>query len=157
MLRLAGAAILMAVSTPAYAADWYYVSNATDFTNISFIDKDSIRDNDEGNTRASMFSVLAEPEDDGAMAYRFEIEINCTSRQSRLVAAEVFGAGRVPRGEQPMDGDWSPVEPATQGASVTDYVCSRGKPSKENPSAGRQLPFDTGMAMLDNLARRNGQ
>ena len=155
MLRLAGAAILMAFSTPAYAADWYYVSNASNYSNISFIDKDSIREDDAGLTRASMFSLLAKPEDDDALAYRFEIEFNCRSKESRLVAAEVYDSARNPRGETPMTGDWSPVEPATQGASVADFVCSKGKTGAT--AAGRQLPFDTGAAMLANLAKAGGK
>ena len=157
MLRLAGAAILMAFSTPAYAADWYYVSNATDYANISFIDKDSIRDNAEGNTRASMFAVLATPEDDGTIAYRFEIEINCKANMSRLVAAELYDGDRKPQGETPMTTEWSPVEPGTQGEGVTMFVCSRGKPSSANPAAGRQLPFDTGKTMLAARAKAGGQ
>ena len=48
MLRLAAAVILMAFSLtgfsgPAYAADWYYVTNATNYANISFIDREGIR------------------------------------------------------------------------------------------------------------------
>lgn len=153
MLRLAAAAILMAFSTPALAADWYYVSNASDYGNISFIDKDSIRDGDAGVTRASMFSLLAAPEDDDAMAYRFEIEVKCSSNESRLVAAEVFDKSRKPRGEQPMTTDWSPIEAGTQGQSVSAFVCSEGKPAAVNRPAGKQLPFDTGKVMLADLAK----
>ena len=151
------AAILMAFSTPAYAADWYYVSNATDFANISFIDKDSIRDGEPGITRASMFSLLAEPEDGDAMAYRFEIEVNCRSKESRLVSAEVFDSARKPRGEQPMVTDWSPLEAGTQGEAVTDFICSKGKTGGTAPSAGKQLPFDTGKVMLADLAKAHGK
>jgi hypothetical protein len=157
MLRLAGAAILMAFSTPAYAADWYYVSNATDFANISFIDKDSIRDGEPGITRASMFSLLAQPEGDDAMAYRFEIEVKCGSKESRLVAAEVFDSARTPRGQQPMETDWSPLDPGTQGETVAAFVCGKGKPGAANRSAGKQLPFDTGKVMLADLAKAHGK
>ena len=45
----------------------------------------------------------------------------------------------------------------TQGASVTDFVCAKGKASGENRPAGRQLPFDTGKAMLADLAKARGQ
>jgi hypothetical protein len=72
MLRLAGAAILMAFSTPAHAEDWYYVSSAKDLANISFIDKDSIRDTGNGTLHASMFSLLAQPDEEGGTAFRFD-------------------------------------------------------------------------------------
>jgi hypothetical protein len=157
MLRLAGAAILMAFSLmgfsgPAYAADWYYVTNATDYANISFIDKDGIREDDAGITHASMFSLLAVAEDDGVIAYRFELQVKCRSRESRLVAATTYDGTRTSRGEEAMTTDWDATEAGTQGETVTDYICSKGK-SGTAASSGKQLPFDAGRTMLADLAK----
>lgn len=152
MLRLAGAALLMAVSTPAYASDWYFVSAANDRANISFVDKDSIRDTGDGSMHASMFALLAEP-NDGVLAYRFEIEINCGKRQSRLVSAETYDEAHQPMGEDAMNDDWKPIAAKSQGAPVADFICGKGKPGADNPPAGSALPFETGKAML--IARGN--
>ena len=152
MLRLAGAVLLMAVSTPAYASDWYFVSAANDRANISFVDKDSVRDAGDGTMHASMFALLAEP-DDGVSAYRFEIAINCSKRASRLISAETYDAAHAPMGEEAMDDDWKPIEANTQGVDVADFICSNGKPGADNPSAGRALPFEAGKRML--IARGN--
>ena len=147
MLRLAGAALLMAVSTPAYASDWYFVSAAKDLANISFVDTDSIRDAGDGSTHASMFSLLAEPED-GVSAYRFEIAINCGKRESRLVSAETYDTAHQPMGEEAMEDDWKPIAASSQGAPVADFICGKGTPGADNASAGHALPFETGKAML---------
>jgi len=147
MLRLAGAALLMAVSTPAYASDWYFVAADEHYANISFIDKDSIHATADGNLSASMFSLLAKPEDN-ASAYRFEIEVNCGKQLSRLVSAEIYDEAHQPQGDEAMDGDWSPIAPDTQGAYVSAFICSKGQAGPDNVSAGHALPFDTGMTIL---------
>ena len=157
MLRLAGAAILMAFSTPAYADDWYYVSSAKDLANISFIDKDSIRETDAGTLRAAMFSVLAKPDEEGGSAFRFEIEVNCTRHQSRLVAYEIFDADRKSQGKSEMDSDWEAIEGETQGDTIATFICGKGKLGPTNLAAGSALPFDSGKAMLAALAKAKGQ
>lgn len=147
MLRLAGAALLMAVSTPAYASDWYFISAAKDLANISFVDKDSIRDTGDGSTHASMFALLAAPQD-GVLAYRFEIAINCGKRESRLISAETYDEAHQPMGEDAMEDEWKPIAPNSQGAPVADFICGKGKLGADNLPAGRALPFETGKAML---------
>ncbi|MCW3846354.1 hypothetical protein OF829_03815 [Sphingomonas sp. LB-2] len=154
MLRLAGAAILLAVSTPASAADWYFVAAAKDGSNISFIDRDSIRDGESGYVRASMFSLWAEPTD-GMLAYRFEIEIDCAGKRGRMIAFEPFDTSYKSLGEKTLPNEW--IDSGTQGAAISTFICDHGKLGPDNVAAGHQLPFDTGKAMLADRARRNGQ
>lgn len=152
MLRLAAAALAMMVSTPAFAADWYFVASADDHANISFIDKDSIEQT--GSTmHAAMFSLLAEVDGNGASAYRFVIEIDCQARTSRLVAAEIYDEDHKPLGENPMETEWAPIQPDTQGEIISNFVCSRGKLTAETPGVGKALPFEAGRKMLAERAR----
>jgi hypothetical protein len=152
MLRWAGAAILLAVSTPAFAADWYFVAASTDATNISFIDKDSIRDSESGYLRASMFSLWAAPRD-GVLAYRFDIEVDCAAKRGRMIAYEPFDASYKSQGEHALQEDW--IDSGRQGVTISDFICARGKLGPDNLAAGHDLPFDTGKAMLADRAKRN--
>ena len=155
MLKSAVLVLLLAAASPAHASDWFYVDSSKDLSNISFVDKDSIRQNADGNSVASMYSVLAE-EEDGAVAYRFTIEVECRSRKSHLVAAEIFDPKLVSGGITDMNGDWEPVDPGTQGDTITAFICSKGA-NATVASAGSALPFDKGRAMLAEMRAKEGK
>jgi len=157
MLRLAGAALLaMAVSTPAYASDWYFVAAAKDQSIVSFVDKDSISDIGGGKMRASMFSLFADPKDD-AEAYRFEIEIDCNGRRSRLVGYEIFDSAHQMTGKNSLDNEWQGIEAGSPGETVAAFICGKGKLGPDNEAAGAELPFDKARAMIDARAKRNAK
>jgi hypothetical protein len=144
LLRLAGLGALLAASAPAQATDWYYVDSAVGFANVTFIDRDSIAKNADGNITGSMFSVLSEVED-GALAYRFVIEVDCEGKLSRLVAGEQFDAARKSQGVAEIGGDWEPVDPNTQGQTISAFFCTRGGSRPGEPSLGPAYPFDTAL------------
>ncbi|RYD48519.1 MAG: hypothetical protein EOP60_15550, partial [Sphingomonadales bacterium] len=79
------AALALSLAAPAPADDWYYVDADSKGANITFIDLTSIRINAGGNTEAVMFSALA-TDVEGAAAYRFTVEFNCTANKSRPVS-----------------------------------------------------------------------
>jgi hypothetical protein len=147
MLRLAAAVLAMAIPAPAWAADWYYIDSADDGTNISFIDKDSLAANGD-LVRASMFSLLAEPDEEGGIAFRFTIDFDCKARTSRLISAEIYDEDRKGGGEFTVEAEAKPIEPDTQGDKIGAFVCSGGKVTADTLSAGKALPFETGRAML---------
>jgi hypothetical protein len=147
MLRLAGLGILLAAASPAQASDWRYVDSATDLANISFIDKDSIRANADGNLIGAMFSVMAQVED-GTSAYRFTIEVDCAGKRSRLLTGEMFDTVHKSQGESNIGGEWEGVDPGSQGQTIIDFICSKGASRAQEPSAGAALPFAKAAEML---------
>jgi hypothetical protein len=153
MLRTAAFVFLLAAAAPAHATAWYYVDSAKDLSNISFIDKDSVTTNADGNNEAMMYSVLAEVEDN-AVAYRFKVEANCTNKTSRLISAEIFDPGLKSTGATEMMGDWEGSDPGTQGQTIIDFICSKGA-TATGAALGSALPFDKGRTML--AERRSGK
>jgi hypothetical protein len=147
MLRLAGAMILLTAAIPAHATNWTFVDSADTYENITFIDKDGIRTDASGITVATMFSVFA-TDTDGASAYRFNIEVNCTTQKSRLVTGQMYDTARAAQGEEAMQGEWETVDPGSQGATITKFVCSKGAAYPNAPSSGAALPFDKGKEIL---------
>jgi hypothetical protein len=147
MVRLAGLGILLAAASPAQATDWRYVDSATDLTNISFIDKDSIHANADGNMVAAMFSAMVKVED-GASAYRFTLEVDCAGKRSRLLTGEMFDAGHQSQGEANIGAAWEAVDPGSQGQTITDFICSKGASRAQEPSAGADYPFAKAAELL---------
>lgn len=147
MLRMAGAALLLIVAAPASAADWIYADSAADGANISFIDKDAIVPGEAGILRAPMFSLLAE-EEEGASAYRFLVEADCTKKLTRLTTAEMFDIEHVSKGVETIASEWEAPASETQGETVLNFICTKGASAKGNPSMGSALPFDSGKALL---------
>ncbi|RYY28195.1 MAG: hypothetical protein EOP62_03035 [Sphingomonadales bacterium] len=147
MLKSAVLALLF-VAAPAHADDWYYVDASDDLSNISFIDKDSIKPNAAGNLLGAMYSVLSE-EEDGVVAYRFLLEVDCKANKSRLTAAELFDAKMVSDGVSDMAGEWETVAAGTQGGAISGFICAKGVGNQ--PSVGSALPFAKGRAMLTEM------
>jgi hypothetical protein len=146
-LKLAAAAALLGLSAPAYAADWYYVDASTQHTDASFIDMDSVVEDAAGKTRAAMFSVLAQVEE-GAIAYRFIIELDCKANTSRLRSGEGFGPDKASLGVDEIPGDWEPTAPGSQGATISKFVCTRGASNPASKSLGAAFPFEHGRKIL---------
>jgi hypothetical protein len=138
------AAAALAQAAP---SDWYHVDSAQDHANASFIDKASIRANAAGNLEASMFSLLATP-DQGVTAYRFTVEFNCKAQQSRLTRAESFDAKHQSDGGEAVPSEWSIAAKDTQGGTITAFVCSRGASQPDKKSLGSALPWETGRAFF---------
>lgn len=151
MVRFLGAAVLLVAALPAQAADWYYVDSEVNLANISFVDKDSIRADAEGNLNASMYSVLAQPED-GVAAYLFSIAVDCKGNRSRLLTGELFDDAQKSMGSERIDAPWEPIGANSQGATIAGFVCNRGNGT---PSVGSALPFATGHAMLAEKRKGN--
>jgi hypothetical protein len=147
VLKSAAVLVLLAAAMPAHATDWYYVDSADDGSNISFIDKDSIVANAQGNLTATMYSVLAQ-EEEGTVAFRFGVEIECRTLKSRLVTAESFDTTLASQGVSDMGGDWTPTEKGTQGETVVEFVCSKGAAYPSSKSLGSATPFTIGRRML---------
>jgi hypothetical protein len=152
MLKTAAVVVLLAAAVPAQATDWYYVDSADDASNISFIDKDSIAATAQGALKATMYSVLAQ-EEDGAVAYRFAIEVKCGTRESRLMSAESFDPALASQGVSDMGGEWSPTDKGTQGETILNFVCSRGASSPGSKPLGSAYPFSIGRRMLADRAK----
>jgi hypothetical protein len=142
--------MLLAAAMPAQASNWYYVDSASDQANITFIDKDSIKE-DGGNLTAFMFSLLDQAED-GAAAYRFMVTFDCRGGRSRLLTGEMYDTARKPHGAEDMGADWETNAPGTQGSTIQNFVCSRGAKAAATDVAGSELPFDRGRVLLDALA-----
>ena len=147
LLKSAAAVLLFAAAAPAHASDWYYVDSADDGSNISFIDKDSIVANAQGNLTATMYSVLAR-EEEGTVAFRFGLEVECKTLKSRLVTAESFDAALASQGVSDMGGEWAPTTKGTQGETVVEFVCSKGAAYPGSKSLGSAIPFQVGRRML---------
>lgn len=146
-LLIAAAAASLGLAAPASAADWFYVDASKEHSNASFIDKDSITVDSAGKTKAAMFSVMAEP-DEGAIAYRFTLELDCAANTSRLVTGEGFGLNRASMGVDQINGGWEPVEQGTQGDTISRFICSGGKSNPASKSLGSALPFDHGVRIM---------
>jgi hypothetical protein len=52
-----------------------------------------------------------------------------------------------------MDNEWEQIDRDTQGETIADFVCSKGKLGAENIAAGHTLPFDSGRTMLATLTQ----
>ena len=141
------AALALSLGAFAPADDWYYVDADARGSNITFIDKTSIRTNAAGNTEAAMFSVLAK-DTEGAAAYRFIVEFKCTEAKSRLVTGEMFDAALESDGAADMGAEWDGTDPGTQGETILKFVCSKGASVPASKSLGDALPLATGRAML---------
>lgn len=151
MVRFLGAAVLMLAALPAQASDWYYVDSDLNLANISFVDKDSIRADAEGNFNASMYSVLAQPED-GVAAYLFAVAVDCKGNRSRLLTGEPFNSAQKSMGSEKIDAPWEPIGANSQGATIAGFICNRGNGTS---SLGAGLPFATGHAMLAEKRKGN--
>lgn len=146
-LLIAAAAASLGLSAPASAADWFYVDASTGHTSASFIDKQSIVTDSSGKTKAAMFAVLSE-EDEGAIAYRFVIEVDCAAQTSRLLTGEGFGKDKASQGVDQINGAWEPVDPRSQGGTITKFVCTRGESNPTSKSLGAAFPFEKGLQIL---------
>lgn len=143
-----GALALIAAATPAQASDWYFIDMADNGANVSFVDKDSIQTNGDGNLVASIFSLLAAPDSEGSLAFRFTVEFDCAKQRSRFLMVEPFDTDRKSDGELADPGDWKATAPDTQGSRFAGFVCSKGSSGAREASAGSELPFDRGQALL---------
>jgi hypothetical protein len=142
------AAILLAASAaPDAPPAWFHVDSAADHANANFIDKASIHPIAGGLVEATMFTLLAQP-DDGTGAYRFRIAFDCASGRSRLVAAESYDATRKGDGMTDITTDWRQNEKGTQGDTVLRFVCSNGQSQPKKQSLGAALPWDSGRPFL---------
>ncbi|MES2987393.1 MAG: hypothetical protein V4808_05780 [Pseudomonadota bacterium] len=137
----------LATSAPAPASDWYYVDADSKGTNITFIDKSSIRTNSAGNTEAAMFSVLA-ADDQGTSAYRFIVEFQCEAAKSRLMTGEMFDPALKSDGPADMGADWEGTAAGSQGDTILQFVCTKGASRPDSNSLGDALPLAKGRAML---------
>lgn len=151
MVRFLGAAVLLVAAVPAQATDWYYVDSDANFANISFVDKDSIRADADGNLNASMYSVLAQPEE-GVAAYLFSLAVDCKGNRSRLLTGEPFDGAQKSMGSEKIDTPWEAIGQSSQGATIAGFICNRGNGSK---SLGASLPFAAGHAMLAEKRKGN--
>ena len=151
-MRVAALILAAAVASPALATDWHYVDRSTDGANITFIDKDSIATGSGGTTRAAMYSVLAQ-ESDGAAAFRFELEVDCPGKRSRMTGAEVFGPDGASRGKEPGATPWETPTPGTQAETITGFVCARGASSPKANGLGSAYPFARAKQMLAERAQ----
>lgn len=150
MRLVAGIGLWLAMAaTPAAASDWYFIDMSSDNSNISFVDKDSIRDNGGGRTVGAIFSLLDAADEDGLIAYRFTVEFDCPAMRSRMLMFEAFKPDRSSLGEEVVPDDWKPVSPDTQGGRFAHFICSKGTDGARAKSAGSALPFDAGRAVLD--------
>jgi hypothetical protein len=138
------AAALLAQAAP---SDWYHVDSAHDHANASFIDKANIHANASGNLEASLFSLLATP-DEGVSAYRFTVEFDCKAQRSRLIGAESFDARHQSDGGEAVPGEWGISAKDTQGGTIAAFVCSRGASQPDKKSLGSALPWETGRAFF---------
>lgn len=145
---------LAAIAAP--GSDWYYVDADANGSNITFIDKASIRANEAGNTEAVMFSVLAQ-DDEGTAAYRFLVEFQCGAAKSRLVTGEMFDSALKSDGAADMGAEWEGTDPGTQGETILKFVCSKGSSQPGSTSLGDALPLAKGRALLAERAAKRSQ
>lgn len=154
--QFAALALSLAAAAPAPASDWYYVDADAKGTNITFIDKGSIRANAAGNTEAALFSVLAKDED-GAAAYRFVVEFQCAAAKSRLMTGEMFDAALKSDGAGDMGAEWEATDPGSQGETILKFVCTNGASATVDKSLGDALPLAKGRALLAARAAKAAQ
>ncbi len=140
-------AAFVALAPVQNASDWYHVDSASDRGNATFIDKANIRTNAAGNLEASMFALLAKP-DEGIAAYRFIVEFKCKDLQSRMIRAEAFDVNHKSDGGEAVASEWGIASKDTQGSTITAYVCSRGASQPDKKSLGSALPWEAGRAFL---------
>ncbi|WP_366810978.1 surface-adhesin E family protein [Sphingomonas sp.] len=138
-------AVMLAGASPALAADWYYVDEAQDGTSVTYVDKDSIKADNDGYLGATMFSMLAEAED-GTKAYRFTLVVDCAGKRSKLTGGEAFGENQVSAGYNSIPAEWQATDPGSQGDTITGFICAGGKTGAA--SAGAALPFDAAAKKL---------
>lgn len=152
---LAAIALSLAAAA-APGSDWFYVDADSKGSNITFIDKASIRTNPAGNTEAALFSVLAK-DVEGASAYRFIVEFQCSAAKSRLMTGEMFDATLKSDGAADMGADWEGTDPGTQGETILKFVCTKGASQSASQSLGDALPLAKGRAMLAERAAKRSQ
>lgn len=150
------AAIALSLTNAAAAdSDWYYVDADSKGSNITFIDKGSIRTNAGGFTEAAMFSVLAQDEE-GISAYRFIVEFDCPANRSHLMTGEMFDSALKSDGPSDMGVEWEGTDPGTQGETILKFVCSKGASAPDSKSLGAAFPLAKGRAILAERAAKKG-
>jgi len=143
---VAGFLALAVSATAAQASSWYFVDSAASNANITFIDRDSIR-TDSGYVYADLFTLLATPAD-GRSAFRFITRYDCDAGKSQLTGGQSFDLSHKPREVTPIDDEWQPAAPGTQGARILKVVCAKGVSLDDKDAAGSDWPFERGAALL---------
>lgn len=149
MRALCGLAALALLGTagPAAAADWYLTSESAYATNVSFVDRDSIRASGSFG-RAQLYMVMAEADENGAAAIDVLVEYDCSEPRRRFMRLVAFDEAGRRLHDVPGSRTWAPVVPGSQESVSRDFACSGGRSLDVSASYGAAYPFARARALL---------
>lgn len=116
--KIGAAMLALSIAYPAAAADWRLAGESD--TSVSFIDMDSIAKGDAG-VRFSRWMVMRAPLSTGADNLRDSFEIDCGTRQYKVLQLSMFSRAALLREVKPENSGIA--EPGTVLHSISDIAC----------------------------------